>query len=228
MNERCKTGRLRAAAFLTVLCLLLTGCGNRLVITRGFADDELFRIGAGSCREGEYMVYLLDLQKHCERMFGSTIWAEDTDGTLKESVRSKALAEVSRVKTLGLLAVEDNIMLTNEEQQRCARAASDYYAALSEDEKTAVGLTEAQLQKMMEEYALADKVYRSLGSAYAERLDAYMQGLDSDMNLPLWDQLTVRKVYGDAEAMGFKEYYTAYFGQDVQETESDTEGVTGQ
>ena len=218
----------KTAALLLSLCLLaagiLTGCGHRVVMTRGLGEKELFRIGSGSCQEGEYVVYLLDLQRRCERLFGSTVWAGDTDGSLKEAVRNKALSEVSRVKVLGLMAIRNNTMLTNAEIDQCKRAGSDYYSSLTEDERSAVGLSEEELQDMMMEYALAVKVYRSLGTSFTERYNDFVEGIDSDMNLPLWDKLTVRKVYGDPDAKGFIETYTAYFGETLPEEE--TEEVT--
>ncbi len=221
-----------AAVLLCVTVMtaaLLTGCGSRVVMTRGLGEKELFRIGSGSCQVGEYMVYLLDLQKQCERMFGTTIWAEDTEGRLKEVLRNKALSEVSRVKALNLLAVRDNIMLTNAETDQCRRAASDYFGSLTDDERVFIGLTEEELQNMMMDYALAVKVYRSLGTSFTERYNAFTDGIDSDMNLPLWNTVTVRRVYGDPQTRNFRECYTAYFGEaSLPETEEDLNAAAGE
>lgn len=223
-----RRGTGRAAALLLCIFILtaglLGGCGNRVVMTRGLGEKELFRIGSGSCQEGEYMVYLLDLQMRCERMFGSTVWAEDTDGSLREVLRNKALSEISRVKVLGLIALQDNIMLTNVEMEQCRKAGSDYYSSLTDDERGVIGLEEEEIQDMMLEYALAVKVYRSLGTSFTERYNAFTEGIDSDMNLPLWDTITVRKVYGDPEARIFREYYTAYFGEPALLEEDAEEG----
>ena len=46
---------------LLICSLLLSGCGQRLVMTRGFAKDELFRIGNTNCLLSEYNVFLLNL-----------------------------------------------------------------------------------------------------------------------------------------------------------------------
>ena len=67
--------RYRAAfyAVIMICMLLLSGCGKRLVMTRGYGKDELFRIGNTNCTLPEYNVFLLNLQKQCERTFGSDV-----------------------------------------------------------------------------------------------------------------------------------------------------------
>ena len=97
-----------AAAILTVLltaALLLSGCGQRLVMTRGYGKQELFRIGNTRCMLPEYNVFLLNLQKHCERTFGHEVWQEANGESLKEAIVQRALSEASRLKVMLLLAV---------------------------------------------------------------------------------------------------------------------------
>ena len=97
-----------------VICsLFLSGCGHRLVMTRGFGKDELFRVGNTRCLISEYNVFLLNLQKHCERTFGHGVWEGSEGGELRESIEQRALSEASRLKVMLLLAVQDNIMPQN-------------------------------------------------------------------------------------------------------------------
>lgn len=71
---------------LLICSLLLSGCGQRLVMTRGFEKDELFRIGNTNCLLSEYNVFLLNLQKHCERTFGHEVWADNLSSDAWDSL----------------------------------------------------------------------------------------------------------------------------------------------
>ena len=84
-NSRRAARAFLAATLLSCL-LILSGCGQRLVMTRGFAKDELFRIGNTNCRLSEYNVFLLNLQKHCERTFGHNVWEGQGGADLKEAI----------------------------------------------------------------------------------------------------------------------------------------------
>ena len=128
--------RRAALPVLVLLCaLLLSGCGKRLVMTRGFAKDELFRVGNTQCLLSEYNVFLLNLQKHCERTFGHDVWEGPEGEELKEAIEQRALSEASRLKVMLLLAVQDNIMLTDSEESLADEAETEYYEGLSAEEK---------------------------------------------------------------------------------------------
>ena len=60
------------------------------------------------------------------------------------------------------LAKEQKISLTKEERQNIKDAAKKYYQSLNEAELSYTDASEADIVSMYEDYALADKVYRSL------------------------------------------------------------------
>ena len=187
-----------AAAVLTVLltaALLLSGCGQRLVMTKGFGKQELFRIGNTQCMLPEYNVFLLNLQKHCERTFGREVWQESNGESLKEAIVQRALSEASRLKVMLLLAVQDNIMLTIQEENLADEAETEYYEGLSQAEKEYLGIDEVTLRKLFEQYALAQKVFKSIGTNFEERYDSFCTTLDYDLNEQLWN--TVDRAYID-------------------------------
>ena len=86
---------------LMIVALILSGCGQRLVMTKGYGKQELFRIGNTQCMLPEYNVFLLNLQKHCERTFGHEVWQEASGDSLKEAILQRALSESSRLKVAG-------------------------------------------------------------------------------------------------------------------------------
>ena len=225
-----RAARAVLAAALLICSLFLSGCGRRLVLTRGFAKDELFRIGNTNCRLSEYNVFLLNLQKHCERTFGHDVWEGQGGADLKEAIEQRALSEASRLKVMLLLAVQDNIMLTDSEESLADEAETEYYNGLTEAEKDYLGIEEDTLRKLFEQYALAQKVYKSIGTSFEERYDSFCTRLEYDLNEQLWN--TVDRAYIDdlTETPGFSEVYAKYFGSSYlgQDTVEEEETENGQ
>ena len=211
-----KIGKRAVRAVLPVIfiicSLLLSGCGKRLVMTRGFEKDELFRVGNTRCLISEYNVFLLNLQKHCERTFGHGVWEGSEGGELRESIEQRALSEDSRLKVMLLLAVQDNIMLTDSEESLADEAETEYYQGLSAAEKEYLGIEEDTLRRLFEQYALAQKVYNSIGTNFEERYDSFCTTLDYDLNEQLWNTVELADVENLTDTPGFSEIYAKYFG----------------
>ena len=70
---------IRLLPAFVIASMLLAGCGEesenkKVVLTTGFAKNEVFRIEEASCQRAEMMVYLTNIQNHYETVFGSQIW----------------------------------------------------------------------------------------------------------------------------------------------------------
>ena len=195
-------------------------------MTKGFAKDELFRVGNTQCLLSEYNVFLLNLQKHCERTFGHEVWEGPEGEELREAIEQRALSEASRLKVMLLLAVQDNIMLTDAEERLADEAETEYYGGLSDEEIEYLSIDEDTLRKLFEQYALAQKVYRSVGTSFEERYDSFCTTLDYDINEPLWNTVQLADIEDLADTPGFTDVYTKYFGSaslGVHEPEEETE-----
>lgn len=216
-----------ALLVLLLICTLFaSGCGRRLVMTRGYKEDELFRVGNTQCRLPEYNVFLLNLQKQCERTFGHDVWEGPKGAELKEAVFQRALSEVSRLKVMLLLAVQDNIMLTDAEENVADEAEMEYYESISEAEREYLGISEEALRVLFVQYALAQKVYNSAGTSFEERYDSFCTTLDYDLNEPLWNTVKLAEIEDLADTPGFTDVYTKYFGSaslGAQEPEEEPE-----
>ena len=152
----------RMIAMCLMLVLLLSGCGKdgKVIFTGSFEEDELFRIGEVSCTLPEYMVYLTNMQNRYESALGAQIWdVKFENTTLEENIKDVALANIAQIKSVYLLAKEKDVELTPEEELLVEKAAKEYFASLSEAERTALGITEADISQMYREYALSQKVY---------------------------------------------------------------------
>ena len=206
--------------------LLLAGCGRPLIVTTGFRRGEVFRIGSDGCRIGEVRVYLLDLQKENEALYGTAIWESGEADALQQTVKDQALARITRVKALIRIGVSRNVMLTMEEERLAEEAEHNYYAGLSDAEKKYIDLDEKNLQRMFREYALADKTWRSLGESAEQTFEDFYEKTPCDLNTRLWQKTALKKLEGDPAAPGFNASYQEIFRTGAG-TESASEGGTG-
>ena len=158
--------RRMAAALLTVLLLLLSGCmdslkGSKVVLTTGFEKNEVFRIEDMSCTLPEAMVYLINTKNRYESVYGREIWNVSLDGvTLEENIKETVLAQLAQQKTMNLLARQNGVALSEEEEARVMQAAETYFQSLSEEEKSALQITVKDVEELYREYARARKVYQ--------------------------------------------------------------------
>ena len=208
-----KKRRIITAVLCALLCTaFLSGCGRSLIITTGFGRGEVFRIGSEGCRISEVRVYLLDLQKENERLFGKAIWEGENSAELQDAVREQALSQITRVKALNQIAVDRNVMLTDLEKRQAEEAEHNYYAALSAAEIKYIGLDEKKLQRMFSEYALADKTWTSLGDSAVETYEDFYEKTQCDLNTKYWQTVKLKKIDGNLDAPGFADCYKAVFG----------------
>ena len=155
-----------AASAVLLLCMLCgcaqeSGAGTKVVLTTGFDRDEVFRVGTGRCTLPEIMVYLTNMQNRYESVYGPEIWDTDVNGvTLEQNVKDIALAQIARIKTMNLMAVQYAVELDEEEKAQAENAAQTYYASLNDTERELMGVTEATIRNLYAEFALAEKVYR--------------------------------------------------------------------
>lgn len=141
-------------------CSSKSGADTKVVLTTGFDKDEIFRIEGISCTLPEIMVYLTTTQNQYESVYGSRIWEADLDGiTLEENVKETVLAKMAQVKTMNLLAEQNEVTLDEKEEEKVKEAAHAYYESLNETEIEKMGISEETIEKLYSEYALADKVY---------------------------------------------------------------------
>ena len=167
MKERNNKMRqiLKSAVIGVLLCIsmVMTGCANgenkKVVLTTGFEKNEVFRIENISCMLPEIMVYLTNTQNQYEQVYGEKIWETAVgDITLEDNVKDIVLAKIARIKTLNLMAAENDISLNDAEMNKVKVAADEYYQSLSKEEREILGVDKALIRSLYEECALADKV----------------------------------------------------------------------
>ncbi|MBR0092004.1 MAG: hypothetical protein IJP92_09930 [Lachnospiraceae bacterium] len=158
--------------------LLLSGCdAEKLVVTNGFARDEVFRVETSACTTREISVYLVNLQNEYAEIAAPG-----------EAVKETCLNLASQVKIMNLMAERMNITLEGPEITKAQEAAEAYYRSLTEADITAMeDVTQENIRRMYLERALADKVY-----AYAVR-DINPEISDDEARTITVEQIMVRK-----------------------------------
>ena len=152
-----------ALGILLCVTIVMAGCSNgeskKVVLTTGFEKNEVFRIEDISCMLPEIMVYLTNTQNQYEQVYGEQIWETGVgDVTLEDNVKDIVLAKMARIKTLNLMAKENDISLNDAEMNKVRVAADEYYESLSKKEREVLGVDRALITSLYEECALADKV----------------------------------------------------------------------
>ena len=142
--------RFFAPILFLCLSLLCSACdAEKLVVTKSFARDEVFRVETSSCSVQEMKVFLVNLKN---------AYAEI--GAPEDLIRENALSFASQVKIMNLLADRMNIRIEEPEREKATEAAAEYYRSLSEADLTALeDITEEKLRRMYMEMALAGRVY---------------------------------------------------------------------
>ncbi len=150
---------------LVLAFMFCAGCGSReeptkVVLTTGFSEGEVFRIETASCSMPEMMLLLTNIQNQYEKIYGPEIWEKDFGGvTLEQNVKETVLAQISRIKTMGLLAERYQVTLSEEQELCLQEAARTYYDTLNETEIKTLDITPEIIEELYREYALADAVY---------------------------------------------------------------------
>lgn len=147
------------------MLLMFSACGSRnhttkVVLTTGFARDEVFKIENMSCRVPEILLYLVTVKNQYAETFGEEIFQVSLDGvSLEENLKETVLARIAQIKTLNLMAQDKKVTLDDAEADSVKKAAEEFYRSLNETEIEKIGLSEKLVIQMYTEYALAEKIY---------------------------------------------------------------------
>lgn len=187
MKNRRRIGCMGLMAMLLISSL--TGCGDtKIVVTTGLAPNELFRIGNVSCAMPEALVYLNNQKNQYENIYGIEMWDHAFgDTTLEEYLKSQVLSQLAQMKSMVYLAKEREIALSEEDEQKAEKAASEYFASLSQEEIKLLGVDEYAVKSMYEDYCLAQEAYDKITE------DVTVEVSDDESRVIQLDQIYVQE-----------------------------------
>lgn len=155
-------------AGMLIVCsaMLMSACTDgKVVLTTGFGSNEVFRVGSEKAGTSEWMLYLTNIANQYGAVYGDDLWSMQAEEgvTMLDNCKQVALAQLSQVKAMKLLAKEYALELTEEEAALAESAAAEYVATLTDTEKEVLGIADgAVVEKIYREKLLADKLYAYL------------------------------------------------------------------
>lgn len=152
---------------MIALVLCLTGCqiGNRdIIVSKALGNRTVFKVGNVSCSVKEAMLYLANYQSIYGTSYGISLWNHDfgEEDTLLDYVKEVALAELTQVYCMDLLAGSNDVALDEDEVAEIDDIAEQYYNSLTSDEISYIGASQSEIAEYYEHYALAKKIYNML------------------------------------------------------------------
>ena len=166
-------GLLAAISFATVS---LTGCkvGNtqiKLEAIRLSNNKSVFQINDYKCSLKLAKLYLCNYRNLYGSAYGMDLWQYDFgEESLEQYVKDVTIQELSRIACMDLLAEKQEMRLTDAESDLAKKAAKEYFASLSDAEKSYMDVHESDIQEAYASYALAEKLYRTMTEGIDEEV----------------------------------------------------------
>lgn len=159
-------GKRLLAGLLAACMLTLSGCGignTQIVLSEELSPKEVFRIGEETVTVAQMKVYLCNYQNLYGKNYDIDLWEQDFQTEdLQDYVKDVAMSQMTRIVSMRQLADQEQVTLTAEENKAVADAAKEYYDSLTVAEKDYIKASEAEIKRLYEDYALANKVYQTL------------------------------------------------------------------
>jgi foldase protein PrsA len=167
----------RIAGLLLTVCMsaqLLAGCqiGGREI---RFEADQLssrstiLKINNEKCDVKMARLYLCNYRNLYGSAYGLKLWETEADD-LMSYVKDVTIQELSYIICMDQLAKEQDMSLDEEEESLVQKAAREYYDSLTEEERTFMEVSEWDIRTAYEDYALAQKLYRTLTEGVDEEV----------------------------------------------------------
>ncbi|MBQ4521852.1 MAG: peptidylprolyl isomerase [Lachnospiraceae bacterium] len=163
----------KSAAFLFLSAMIVgvfTACMNK-----GGKDDssskervKLFSYYGCDVYLDEAMIYAKVIEESYEAAYGEDIWNityEATDGSkvnFEELIKEETVEQMKMVKVMITTAEEEEIALTEEEQEEMGQQAKTFYEGLTDQQIEEMGISLEVVVRVYEENRLADKAYEKL------------------------------------------------------------------
>ncbi|MBR1390246.1 MAG: peptidyl-prolyl cis-trans isomerase [Lachnospiraceae bacterium] len=162
------------AGMLAGVMLVLSGCsiGNtQIELAHEFSSKEILQLGNEKVSVAQMKVFLCNYQNIYGESYGINMWQKKfhTD-SLEEYIKAVTLDEITRIVCMKELAVQEQVMLTDQEKKQVKAAAKEYYDSLSEEELSYTGAAISDIEALYEAYALANKVYQTLVTSIDEEV----------------------------------------------------------
>ncbi len=188
---------------ITPVGALLVGCStdDKVVLTAGFGNEEVMRIGDLECSTQEALLYLSETKKEYAKLYGADIWSVSVNGVyVGDNIKTMVLNRIIKTKVMNLMAADMGLTLDEDSIKGAKVLARDDYEALSDSDKEKLGnISQDELEKIYQEKILAGLLY---------------QELTKDINQEISDD--------EARTIVLKQIYVAYGNTDTDKVDART------
>ncbi len=146
---------MRRLAFAAVAwTLVLTGCGGGIPIVS--------EVNSGQNYKNEQAMIVIATERNRYRdTFTDQVWQVQIDeaGTMFQAYFLSEIRDfMEELRTMNLLAEEEDIRLTGQEKEQLKQLAEDYYDSLTEEDLAYIGATKEDVYELYEQYHRANKL----------------------------------------------------------------------
>ena len=178
---------------LTLVATALTGCkigDTNYVFFKKHTDSKtVFTVNDTKVSVKEAKLYLCNYKNLYGNPYDLDLWQyEEYTEDLESYVKDVTISELTRVVLMNLMAKEQGITLTEEEEAQAEACGKAYYATLTEDEQEFIGASESQVITYYKEYATAVKLYNTL-----------TEGIDEEVSDDEARVISIQEIYVKSE-----------------------------
>lgn len=164
---------------VALLSSTFTGCtiGNTEIVLNmnSVGRNHVFSINGEKCTKEEARLFLCNYQNIYGYAYGINLWEYDDkkladDSNLEEYVKAITLSELANIMCMEQLAEQQELTLTEEEKDKVEKVAEEYYASLSKEERSYIGMDQNKMKRFYEKYAISQKLYKTLTQGISEEV----------------------------------------------------------
>lgn len=190
-----KSMALLCAAGLACLCPVM-GCGrgDSLYVPQ-ITAKQVLKVDGESYSLAEAKVYLANYQNLYGTVAGVDLWEQEGQKeALEDYIKNLAISQMTKILSMDSLAESRGIALEDEELNKVQKAAKAYFESLTEKEKKYLEASESDIQRLYEDYALAQKLYKSLTADINSEVSDDEARIMDAMQIVVSDKKTAREV----------------------------------
>ncbi len=190
--------RKRCAALCCLVAMLAAnaGCSKTDAIhVPQIAAKQVLKVDNEAYTLPQAKVYLLNYQNLYGSVAGADLWQYgNQDGSLEAYVKNLTISQMTKILSMDSLAKSRGIVLEEAELANTYKAAKEYFASLNEQELEYLQADETDIQKLYEDYALAQKLYISLTADINSEVSDDEARIMNAMQIVVADSKTAKEV----------------------------------
>lgn len=165
-------------------------------------DDVILQVDSYNVTYREVLFYIYQAKHNYEKKLGDQVWdiVLESKDTFEEFTKQELLKQMTEVKIICLMAEEEGVSLTKEEEHKVKQAVASFLKTVTEEEKTMYGVEEGTLETIFKENAIASKLYDKVIATtkkegkkitFEEQYAKRSENVEIKMSVELWKKISI-------------------------------------